>query len=144
MMRPLVIYDFATIPSEFPHIWGEFDFLYYQCNTFYFFFTPFSSHWGVLGMFHYFTADCHSVCALVGSKWPTVSRRSYWTAVRDVKVLKKLFYDHLKGLSYEIDFENVDENWQILALTRAAAGFWIFQRHLWFLVEIKHLFSGKC
>jgi hypothetical protein len=32
--------------------------------------------------------------------------------------------DALKGLSYEIDFENVDENWQILALTRAAAGFW--------------------
>ncbi len=36
----------------------------------------------------------------------------------------------LKGLSYEIDFKNVDENWQILALTRAAAGFWIFQKHL--------------
>ncbi len=50
----------------------------------------------------------------------------------------------LKGLSYEIDFENVDENWQILALKRAAAGFWIFQRHLWFLVEIKHLLSVKC
>ncbi len=50
----------------------------------------------------------------------------------------------LKELSYEIDFENVDENWQILALTRAAAGFWIFQRHLWFLVEIKHLLAGKC
>ncbi len=32
----------------------------------------------------------------------------------------------LKGLSYEIDFENVDENWHILAVTRAAAGFWIF------------------
>ncbi len=30
---------------------------------------------------------------------------------------------NLKGLSYEIDFENVDENGQILALTRAAAGF---------------------
>jgi hypothetical protein len=29
----------------------------------------------------------------------------------------------LKGLSYEIDFENVDENWQILALIRVAAGF---------------------
>ncbi len=29
----------------------------------------------------------------------------------------------LKGLSYEIDFENVDKNRQILALTRAAAGF---------------------
>ncbi len=29
-------------------------------------------------------------------------------------------------------------------ITRAAAGFWIFQRHLWFLVEIKHLLSGKC
>jgi hypothetical protein len=42
----------------------------------------------------------------------------------------------LKGLSYEIDLKNVDENWQILALTRAAAGFWIFQRHLRFLVEI--------
>ncbi len=50
----------------------------------------------------------------------------------------------LKGLSYEKDFENVDENWQILALTRAAAGFWIFQRHLWFLVEIKHVLSDKC
>jgi hypothetical protein len=30
---------------------------------------------------------------------------------------------HLKGLSHEIDFENVDENGQILALIRAAAGF---------------------
>ncbi len=42
----------------------------------------------------------------------------------------------LKGLSSEIDFENVDKNWQILAFIRAAAGFWIFQRYLWFLVEI--------
>ncbi len=50
----------------------------------------------------------------------------------------------LKGLSYEIDFENVDENLQILALTRASAGFRIFQRHLWFLVKIKPLLSGKC
>ncbi len=47
----------------------------------------------------------------------------------------------LKGQTYEIDFENVDKNWQILALTRAPAGCWIFQRHLWFLVEIKHLFE---
>ncbi len=30
---------------------------------------------------------------------------------------------YLKGLSYEIDFENVDENWQISALMRATAGF---------------------
>ncbi len=29
----------------------------------------------------------------------------------------------LKGLSHEIDFKNVDENEQILALIRAAAGF---------------------
>jgi hypothetical protein len=29
----------------------------------------------------------------------------------------------LKELSYEIDFENVDKNRQILALVRAAAGF---------------------
>jgi hypothetical protein len=50
----------------------------------------------------------------------------------------------LKGLSPEIDFQNVDKNWQILALIRAAASFWIFRRNLWFLVEIKHLLSGKC
>ncbi len=62
----------------------------------------------------------------------------------DPNLLFSGFQDALKGLSYEIDFENVDENWQILALTRAAAGFWIFQRHLWFLVEIKHFLSGKC
>ncbi len=31
--------------------------------------------------------------------------------------------DSLKGLSYEVDFENVDVNWQILAIIRAAAGF---------------------
>ncbi len=29
----------------------------------------------------------------------------------------------LKGLSHEIDFKNLDENGQILALLRAAAGF---------------------
>ena len=29
----------------------------------------------------------------------------------------------LKGLSHEIEFKNVDENGQILALIRAAAGF---------------------
>jgi hypothetical protein len=29
----------------------------------------------------------------------------------------------LKGLSHEINFKNVDENGQILALLRAAAGF---------------------
>ncbi len=50
----------------------------------------------------------------------------------------------LKGLSHEIDFYNVDENLQMLALIRAAAGLWIFWRHLWFLVEIKHVLSGKC
>jgi len=33
------------------------------------------------------------------------------------------FSRYLKGLSYEIDFESVDENGQILALKRAAAGF---------------------
>jgi hypothetical protein len=36
----------------------------------------------------------------------------------------------LKGLSHEIDFKNVDENGQILALTSAAAGFCIFKRLL--------------
>jgi hypothetical protein len=29
----------------------------------------------------------------------------------------------LKGLSHEIDFKNVDENGQIMALLKAAAGF---------------------
>jgi hypothetical protein len=50
----------------------------------------------------------------------------------------------LKGLSHEIDFDNVDENRQMLALISAAAGFRIFQMHLWFLVEKKHLLSSKC
>ncbi len=51
---------------------------------------------------------------------------------------------HLKGLSHEIDFDNVDENWQMWALISAAAGFLIFWTNLWFLVAIKHLLSGKC
>ncbi len=37
-------------------------------------------------------------------------------------------YTRFKGLSYKIDFENVGENRQILALIRAAAGFRIFRR----------------
>jgi hypothetical protein len=36
----------------------------------------------------------------------------------------------LKGLSHEIDFKNDDENGQILAFLRAAAGFLIFRRLL--------------
>ena len=32
-------------------------------------------------------------------------------------------WENLKGLSHEIDLKNVDENGQILALLRAAAGF---------------------
>jgi hypothetical protein len=39
-------------------------------------------------------------------------------------------FSDLKGLSLEIDFENVDENQQMLVLIRAAAGFGIFRRHL--------------
>jgi hypothetical protein len=35
----------------------------------------------------------------------------------------KIIFYFLKGLSHEIDFKNVDENGQILALLRAAAGF---------------------
>jgi hypothetical protein len=48
---------------------------------------------------------------------------------RKYRILKRTFLKQicnpvdLKGLSYEIDFENVDENRQILGLTRAAAGF---------------------
>ncbi len=33
----------------------------------------------------------------------------------------------LKGLSHEIDFDNYDENWQMLALIISAAVFWIFE-----------------
>ncbi len=43
-------------------------------------------------------------------------------------------------MSYEIEFENVYENWQILALTRAAAGFWIFfwlKENIFFPVNAK-------
>ncbi len=37
---------------------------------------------------------------------------------------------HLKGLSHVIDFDNVDENLQMLVIGRAAAGFGIFRRQL--------------
>jgi hypothetical protein len=33
MRRPLVIYDFAPDPSEFPYILGKFYFIFYQCTT---------------------------------------------------------------------------------------------------------------
>ncbi len=33
MRRPLVIHDFALLHSEFPYIWGKFDFLFYQCRN---------------------------------------------------------------------------------------------------------------
>jgi hypothetical protein len=39
------------------------------------------------------------------------------------RISEKLKLKYLKGLSHEIDFKNVDENGQILALLRAAAGF---------------------
>ena len=39
-------------------------------------------------------------------------------SIKDVQYLIPL-----KGLSHEIDFKNVDENGQILALLKAAAGF---------------------
>jgi hypothetical protein len=39
---------------------------------------------------------------------------------------KKIWPGMLKGLSHEIDFKNMDENGQILALLRAAAGFEFF------------------
>ncbi len=41
----------------------------------------------------------------------------------DKTVLNTFPETNLKGLSHEIDFENVDENGQILALIRAATGF---------------------
>jgi hypothetical protein len=39
------------------------------------------------------------------------------------KTTGKGTFEELKGLSHEIDFKNVDENGQISALKRAAAGF---------------------
>jgi hypothetical protein len=44
--------------------------------------------------------------------------------------MQVLKINYLKGLSHEIDFKNVVENGQILALIRAAAGFLIFRRLL--------------
>jgi hypothetical protein len=32
LKRPSIIYYFATDPSDFPYIWGKFDFLFYQCD----------------------------------------------------------------------------------------------------------------
>ncbi len=36
----------------------------------------------------------------------------------------------LKGLSHEIDFDNIEKNLRMLALINAAAGFRFFQMHL--------------
>jgi hypothetical protein len=33
MRRPLVIYDFAPDPFEFPYIWGKIFFIFFQCTT---------------------------------------------------------------------------------------------------------------
>jgi hypothetical protein len=32
LWRPLIIYDLQLLHSEFPFIWGKFDFLFYQCT----------------------------------------------------------------------------------------------------------------
>jgi hypothetical protein len=71
---------------------------------------------------------------------------SSWDQRGSKKRIWKVFFVLLvlKGLSYEIDFDNVDKNWQILGFIRAATGFWFFRRDLWFLVELKYLLSGKC
>ncbi len=56
-----------------------------------------------------------------------------------------VLYCVLKGLSYEIDFENVDENWQILALTgprlvfeffRGTSDFWL-KENIFFPINTK-------
>jgi hypothetical protein len=54
------------------------------------------------------------------------------------------FSEKVKGTVLRDRFENVDENGQILALIRAATDFLFFRKDLGFLVEIKHLLSGKC
>jgi hypothetical protein len=43
-----------------------------------------------------------------------------YLSIRNSKFIKLM---HLKGLSHEIDFKNVDENGQISTLIRATAGF---------------------
>ncbi len=49
---------------------------------------------------------------------------------RGAKFLTRMLSVFLKVLYHEIDFKNVVENGQILALIRAAAGFLIFRRLL--------------
>ncbi len=78
---------------------------------------------------------------------PPFSHKTLRMVTRRLILLGKKFHYHhgifmltlpfcLKGLSHEIDFKNVVKNGQILALIRAAAGFLIFRRLLWFLDEI--------
>jgi hypothetical protein len=68
--------------------------------------------------------------------WPSTHRRGIKenATLQKTKFLQRGLYYFLyngcftnlwtlKGLSYEIDLKNVDENGQILALLRAAAGF---------------------
>jgi hypothetical protein len=51
------------------------------------------------------------------------SIKSVYCTWRIHQLFRPKMRQYLKGLSHEIDFKNVDENGQILALVRAAAGF---------------------
>ncbi len=101
------------------------------------------------GLLKRFKNSCSDVQTLLASKFfvlPCNTACSLWNVVPDNNKISSVWSISLslKGLSHEIDFKIVDENGQILTLIRAAAGFWIFCRLLWFLVEIKHQFPGKC
>ncbi len=43
---------------------------------------------------------------------------------------------YIKGTVLRDRFRKCWRSWQILALTRPAAGFWIYQRYLWFLIPV--------
>ncbi len=77
-----------------------------------------------------YPARAVSTWARLGSRsGPTAGNSTESSTVRSSAVFKTketnshVFIVLLKGLSHEIDFKNVDENGQILALIRAAAGF---------------------
>jgi hypothetical protein len=61
------------------------------------------------------------VC-LDGGQAPPAAAEPETSPQRKLSPKQKPYFT-LKGLSHEIDFKNVDENGQILALSRAAAGF---------------------
>ncbi len=116
MRRPLVIYDFTTIPSEFPYIWENFDFLFYQCSTLGYSQTTISIIWPVATLrrceLHiweeYWTNSVLSLSILTISLWTLPSNLLISSGGINFVTQTANFCCHLLGLFYQLskNFKN--------------------------------------